>query len=160
MTATTLVGVAASDGRVLWIYDRPANRMGINCFTPIIFADGLVFASSAYGNGGGAVKLSKGADGAITVKEVSFSNRMQNLHGGMVVADGASYGANGGNEGGFLTCMDFRTGDILWRDRGAPKGALAMAGGRLYLRAEDGAILLIEPSRDELLVRGRFEQPD
>jgi hypothetical protein len=35
-----------------------------------------------------------------------------------------------------------------------------MADGRLYLRAEDGAVLLIEPSRDELLVRGRFEQPD
>jgi hypothetical protein len=35
-----------------------------------------------------------------------------------------------------------------------------MADGRLYLRAEDGALLLIEPSRGELLVRGRFEQPD
>jgi len=35
-----------------------------------------------------------------------------------------------------------------------------MADGRLYLRAEDGTMLLIEPSRDELLVRGRFEQPD
>lgn len=78
----------------------------------------------------------------------------------MIVVDGAIYGANGGNEGGFLTCMDFLTGDILWRDRDAPKGALTMAGERLYLRAEDGTILLIEPSRQELLIRGRFEQPD
>ena len=159
LTANTLLGVAAADGRMLWKYDRPANRMGINCSTPI-FADGLVFASSAYGNGGGAVRLSKGADGAIEAKEVWFSNRMQNHHGGMIVVDGAIYGANGGNEGGFLTCMDFQTGDVLWRDRGAPKGALAMADGRLYLRAEDGTMLLIEPSREELLVRGRFEQPD
>lgn len=159
LTATTLLGVAATDGRILWTYDRPANRMGINCSTPL-FADGLVFASSAYGNGGGAVRLAKGPDGAITAEEVWFSNRMQNHHGGMIVVDGAIYGANGGNEGGFLTCMDFQTGDVLWRDRGAPKGALAMADGRLYLRAEDGALLLIEPSRGELLVRGRFEQPD
>lgn len=159
LTANTLLGVAAADGRILWKYDRPANRMGINCSTPI-FADGLVFASSAYGNGGGAVRLVKGTDGAIAAEEVWFSNRMQNHHGGMIVVDGAIYGANGGNEGGFLTCMDFQTGEVLWRDRGAPKGALAMADGRLYLRAEDGTMLLIEPSRDELLVRGRFEQPD
>jgi hypothetical protein len=35
-------------------------------------------------------------------------------------------------------CLDFKTGEILWRDRDAPKGSLAFADGRLYLRAEDG----------------------
>jgi outer membrane protein assembly factor BamB len=78
----------------------------------------------------------------------------------MIVADGALYGANGGNEGGFLTCMDFKTGDILWRDRDAPKGALLMADNRLYLRAEGGALMLIEPSKEKLIIKGRFDQPD
>ena len=158
LTANALVGVAASDGKVLWSYDAPANRMGINCSTPI-HRDGLVFASSAYGNGGGAAKLSKGADGRIEAKEVYFTNRMQNHHGGMIVIDGALYGAHGGNEGGFLACIDFATGDILWRDRDAPKGALLLADGRLYLRAEDGEVLLIEPSPADLVVHGRFRQP-
>jgi len=56
--------------------------------------------------------------------------------------------------------MDFQTGKILWRDRNAPKGSLVSADGRLYLRAEGGRILLVEPSRDKLIVRGDFEQPD
>ncbi|MHB1037917.1 MAG: PQQ-binding-like beta-propeller repeat protein, partial [Pirellulales bacterium] len=60
LTQGALIGVAASDGKFLWRYDRPANRMGINCSTPV-YHDGLVFAASAYGAGGGLVKLSKDA---------------------------------------------------------------------------------------------------
>lgn len=159
LTATALIGVAAKDGQPLWKYDRPANRMGINCSTPL-YQDGLIFAASAYGNGGGAVKLVKNDKGEITPEEVYFSSSMQNHHGGMIVVDGCLYGANGGNEGGFLTCMDFQTGKVLWRDRKAPKGALLFADGRLYLRAESGTMLLIEPSREKLVLQGRFEQPN
>ena len=64
LTARALIGVAAADGKFLWRYDRPANRMGINCSTPI-YHDGKVFASSAYGAGGGAVKLVRDADGGV-----------------------------------------------------------------------------------------------
>jgi outer membrane protein assembly factor BamB len=159
LTADALIGVAANDGKLLWRYDRPANRMGINVSTPI-YEDGLVFAASAYGTGGGAVKLVKESGGGITAEEVYFSTYMQNHHGGMIVVDGALYGANGGNEGGFLTCIDFQTGKVLWRDRKAPKGSLLLADGRLYLRSESGTMVLIEPSREGLVERGRFEQPD
>ncbi len=86
LLARTLVGVAASDGRVLWQYDRPANRMGINCATPI-YQDGTVFAASAYGTGGGLVKLVPTDSGAIEAEEVYFTTRMQNHHGGMIVVD-------------------------------------------------------------------------
>jgi len=57
-TQKALVGVAASDGTFLWRYDRAANTHGINCSTPI-YHDRMVFAASAYGTGGGLVKLSK-----------------------------------------------------------------------------------------------------
>jgi len=159
LTAESLVGLSASDGKLLWRYDHPANRMGINCSTPI-FQDGLIFAASAYGNGGGAAKLTKGPNGEFKAEEVYFSTSMQNHHGGMVVLDGALYGANGGNEGGSMACLDFQTGKVLWKDRKGPKGALVMADNRIYLRAESGTIVLIEPSREKLIERGRFEQPD
>lgn len=156
-TAKTLAGFAAASGKLLWQYDPVAAR--ITCSTPI-YQDGLVFGSSAYEGGGGAVKLSKEADGKIKATEVYFTNHMRNHHGGMIVVDGALYGAAGGNEGGFLVCMDFKTGEILWRERQAPKGSLAMADGRLYLRAESGTMILIEPNREKFIERGRFEQPE
>jgi len=163
LTAKALVGVAAADGKFLWRYDRAANSNGINCSTPI-HHQGKVFAASAYGNGGGLVKLGKDASGTVRAEEVYFTNKMQNHHGGMIVDDGSLYGANGGNSGGFLVNLDWETGNVLWDeragDRRAPKGSVALADGRLYYRTEDGAMLLIEPSRKEYLERGRFEQPE
>ena len=164
LTAKALVGVAASDGKFLWRYDRPANRMGINCSTPI-HQDGLVFAASAYGAGGGSVKLSKDVNGGVKVEEVYSTRKMQNQHGGMILLDGCLYGANGGNEGGFLVCLDFKTGNVLWDERDdaerrAPKGSVALADGRLYYRTEKGTMLLIEPNPKQYVERGRFDQPD
>jgi outer membrane protein assembly factor BamB len=164
MTAKALIGVAASDGKFLWRYDKPANGMGLNCATPI-YDDGKVFAASAYGAGGGLVKLSKEANGGVKAEEVYATRKMQNHHGGMILHDGSLYGANGGNEGGYMACLDFNTGKVLWDGRDdaekrAPKGSVAFADGRLYYRTEKGTVLLIEPSPKEYLERGRFEQPD
>jgi outer membrane protein assembly factor BamB len=163
MTAKALVGVAAADGKVLWRYDRPANGMGINCSTPL-YHDGHVFAASAYNAGGGLVRLSPDKDGGVRADEVYFTKQMQNHHGGMIRVDGALYGANGGNGGGFLVCLDFRTGKVLWDEREGdtrvPKGSVALADGRLYYRTEDGTMLLIEPNPKEYVERGRFPQPD
>lgn len=164
LTGRTLVGVAASDGKFLWRYDRPANGMGINCSTPV-YHDGMVFAASAYGAGGGLVKLSKDGNGGVKAEEVYSTRKMQNHHGGMILLDGCLYGANGGNEGGFLVCLDFKTGNVLWDERDdaerrAPKGSVALADGRLYYRTEKGTMLLIEPSSKQYIERGRFEQPE
>lgn len=158
-TATTLVGIGASDGRLLWRYDRPSNTHRINCSTPV-YQDGIVYASSAYDAGGGAVRLLRDASGEFTAEEVFFSPRMKNHHGGLILVDGCLYGAAGGNRGGFLVCLDQATGEDLWNEREAPKGSLTMADGRLYLRAEQGEMILIEPNREQYLERGRFEQPD
>ncbi|MHC4743421.1 MAG: outer membrane protein assembly factor BamB family protein [Planctomycetota bacterium] len=162
LISNAVVGFAASDGKFLWRYDKPANRMGINCSTPL-FHDGHVFAASAYGAGGGLVKLSK-ANGGTTAEEVWFSENMENHHGGVILVDGSLYGANGGNSGGALACLDFKTGKVMWDQRETAgrraKGSLAFADGRLYYRMEDGTVLLIEPSPKKYIERGRFEQPD
>jgi outer membrane protein assembly factor BamB len=159
ITAGALVGVAAADGKVLWTYDRAANRQGINCTTPI-YHDGQVFACSAYGAGGGLVKLVKDGEG-VKAEEVYSTRSMENHHGGLVLYDGCLYGAHGGFGGaGLLACLDFKTGKVLWSERRAGKGSVAFADGRLYYRAEDGTVLLIEPSAKEYLERGRFKQPD
>lgn len=163
-TAKALLGVSAADGKFLWQYERPANRMGINCSTPI-FHDGMMFAASAYGAGGGAVKLSRDSSGVVKAEEVWSSRQMENHHGGVILHDGALFGSNGGNGGGYLICLDFKTGEVLWNERDSDKrrvrkGSVAFADGRIYYRSEEGDVILIEPSRKEYLERGRFEQPE
>jgi outer membrane protein assembly factor BamB len=158
ITVGALIGVAAADGKFLWKYDRPANRNGINCTTPI-YHDGHVFETSAYGAGGGLVKLTKDGDG-VKAEEVYFTKSMENHHGGVVLVDGCLYGAHGGLGGGNLVCLDFKTGKVLWDERGVPKGSVAAADGRLYYRTEAGVVLLVEPNPKEYVERGRFTQPD
>jgi outer membrane protein assembly factor BamB len=140
-TARALVGVAASDGKFLWRYDKPANGMGLNCSTPI-YHDGKVFGASAYGAGGGLVKLSKDANGGVKAEEVYATRKMQNHHGGMILLDGCLYGANGGNEGGFLICLDFKTGNVLWDGRDdaekrEPKGSHILTRERVFTSCEE-----------------------
>jgi outer membrane protein assembly factor BamB len=124
----------------------------------------MVFAASAYGAGGGLVKLGKGSDGGVNAEEVYSTSNMQNHHGGMVIIDGHLYGANGGNEGGALVCLDFQTGKVMWDQRESAgrraKGSVAVADGRLYYRMEDGTVLLIEPDPEKYIEHGRFEQPE
>jgi outer membrane protein assembly factor BamB len=150
---------SASDGKLLWRYDRPSNTHRIICTTPL-YHDGIVYASSAYDAGVGAVKLSKDASGGITANEVFFTPRMKKHHGGMIIVDDCLYGGAGGNEGGFLVCLDLATGNALWSERRAQKGSLTVADERLYLRTEQGELILIEPNRERYVEQGRFQQPD
>ena len=162
LTQKSLIGVAASDGRFLWKYDHPASKSGINCSTPI-YLDGMVFAASAYGNGGGLARLIKEPSGEVKAEEVYFTKRMENHHGAMIVKDGYLYGANGGNTGGWLLCLEFKTGKIMWdqrEGRKVPKGSMVMAEDLIYYRVEDGTVLLIEPNPKKYIERGRFSQPD
>ncbi|HSQ54471.1 MAG TPA: PQQ-binding-like beta-propeller repeat protein [Gemmata sp.] len=157
LTATTMVGVS-TEGKLLWRYDRASNTHRINCSTPV-YHDGMVFAASSYDAGGGAVKLSKGDKGAITAKEVYFSNKLKNHHGGFVVVDGYLYGSF---DPGILTCLEFKTGKVMWESRGPGKGSITYADGRLYCRNEgrEGAVYLVEANPKEYVERGRFNQPE
>jgi alcohol dehydrogenase (cytochrome c) len=157
LTATTMVGVS-TDGKLLWRYDRASNTHRINCSTPV-YHDGVVFAASSYDAGGGAVKLSKADKGAITAKEAYFSNKLKNHHGGFVVVDGYLYGSF---DPGILTCLEFKTGKVMWDDRGPGKGSIVYADGRLYCRKESGqgTVYLVDADQKGYVERGRFDQPD
>jgi outer membrane protein assembly factor BamB len=103
-------------------------------------------------------------NGAVQAEEVYATTDMQNHHGGMIFFDGCLYGTSGGNEGGALVCLDFKTGKVLWDQRATvgrrAKGSLALADGMLYYRMEDGTMCLIEPNPKQYTERGRFQQPD
>jgi AraC-like DNA-binding protein len=142
--ATTVAGVSATDGKLLWRYDKPANGMKLNISTPI-HHEGHIFAASAYGAGGGVARLAKGGNGEFTAEEAWFSKNMENHHGGVILHDGALFGANGGNGGGYLACLDFKTGEVLWNEndsekRRVTKGSVAFADGRIYCRTEEGPV--------------------
>src|SRR2546429_1891131 len=94
LLAITVAGVSAADGKLLWRYDKPANSMRINISTPI-YHDGQVFATSAYGAGGGLARLIKQPTGEFSADGVWLSKSMGNHHGGVILHDWALVRAQG-----------------------------------------------------------------
>lgn len=150
-----VVSVAAEDGKFLWRYDQPHNGTA-NCSTPL-YQDDLVFAASGYGNGGGLAKIT-GNGGGFKAEQVYFTKEMKNHHGGMVLVDGYLYGSD---DPGLLTCIEFKTGKVMWQDRGPGKGSVAYADGRLYCRNEgSGRVFLVEANPHKYVEHGRLDQPN
>lgn len=158
-----LIGVRAEDGAFLWGYNRVANNVA-NIPTPLIDGD-FVFASTGYGTGAALLELSPAEGGGVAAREVYFleGDTFQNHHGGMVLHEGVVYAGTGHNRG-FPIAVEMATGDILWgpeRNAGRGSAAVAFADGKLYMRYQNGGLMiLVDASPDGYVERGSFEIPD
>jgi outer membrane protein assembly factor BamB len=152
-TASAGVGVRASDGKVMFRYTEAANRTA-NIATPI-YADNKVFFTSAYGTGGGLLNLTV-QNAEVAATEAYFTREMRNHHGGVVLVDGYLYGYSDL----ILTCLEFATGKMMWRDRSVGKGSVTYADGHLYLQSENSKVGLAEATPSGYREKGRFDIPD
>jgi outer membrane protein assembly factor BamB len=114
-----------------------------------------VFFTSAYGTGGGLLDLTV-QNGEVAATEVYFTRDMRNHHGGVVLVDGYLYGFSDA----ILTCLEFATGKVMWRDRSVGKGSASFADGRLYLQSETNVVGLAEATPTAYVEKGRFDIPD
>jgi len=147
------VGVRASDGKLMFRYPNAANRTA-NVATPV-YSDNRVFFASGYGTGGGLLNLTV-QNGEVAATEAYFTRDMKNHHGGMVLVDGYLYGYNDL----ILTCLEFATGKVIWRDRSVGKGSVTYADGHLYIQSENNLVGLAEATSAGYREKGRFEIPD
>lgn len=152
-TANAAVGIRATDGKLMFSYDRAANGTA-NCATPV-YADNKVFFSSAYGTGGALLKL-RAEGGVVKADEVYFTREMMNHHGGMILVNGYLYGFSNS----ILTCLEFATGKKQWSHRSVGKGSLTYADGMLYLIGENHVVGLAEANPSAYVEKGRFQIED
>ena len=66
----------------------------------------------------------------------------------------------GHSEGAGWTCQEFKTGKVIWQDRGVGKGSITYADSHLYCRSEDGPVALVEAIPDGYREKSRFRQPE
>ena len=93
---------------------------------------------------------------AVDAQEIYFSREMQNHHGGVILYNGYLYGFSNS----ILTCLEFGTGRVAWKDRSVGKGSLIFAEGHLYLLSEDNVAGLAEATPEAYREKGRFSIPD
>jgi len=159
LTNKGMVGVAAEDGRFLWGYNKIANGTA-NIPTPVVLAD-YVFCSTAYGTGSALLKLTP-AGGGITAQEVYFldAGTFQNHHGGFVRLGDYIYGGHGHGQGA-PTCIETKTGKIMWQAKqpGGGSAAVLYADGHFYFRYEDNTLALIQADPKQYTLKSTFKLP-
>ena len=159
LTNKGLVGVSAADGRFLWGYNRIANRTA-NIPTPVVDGDS-VFCSTAYGTGSALLRLSRAGKG-IQTEEVYWlgAGKFQNHHGGFVRVGDCVYGGHGHGQGK-PTCIELKTGKIMWQhdQPGGGSAGVLYADGHLYFRYENNIIALIEATPEGYRLKGQFQVP-
>jgi outer membrane protein assembly factor BamB len=153
LTADAAVGVRASDGKLMWRYQQVANDTA-NIATPV-FNDNKVFYTSDYGTGAALLGLTA-QGGEVKAQEIYFTREMQNHHGGVVVVNGYIYGFHNS----ILTCLEFATGKMVWRNRSVGKGSLMYADGHLYIVSEDNLVGLVAATPAGYQESGRFKIAD
>ena len=149
-TREGIVCVDPKNGRVLWSNPFSA-RNTANGPTPI-FSDGYVFWANGYRKGGICFKLTITGD-QVSAEEAWRTKDMDCHHGGYIVHDGYIYG----NHGGSWVCLDLKTGEKKWQERGVRKGSVCFADGMLYLFGERGGEAgLATCSPQGMQMRGTF----
>jgi outer membrane protein assembly factor BamB len=157
-----VIGVRASDGQLLWSYNRVVNGTA-NIPTPVITGN-LVFASTGYQAGAALLELAPGSDSGVSARERYFleGRTFQNHHGGMVFVNGYLYAGTGHNNG-LPICIELVSGRVTWggnfRNAGTGSAAVTAADGHIYYRYQNGVMLLVEATPDEYREKGSFEIP-
>ncbi len=153
MSSNCVYGVDTKTGKLLWSVEYEGPRSLNN--TDPIFHNGYVFASSGYGKGSILIKLNISGK-EIIPETVWHTTLMDNHHGGVILLDGYLYGAGDRSRGWF--CLDFMTGEQMWKTRG--KGSLVYADNMFYFLEETGTMKLVKATSEKYDETGSFEGPD
>ncbi|MHC4743172.1 MAG: outer membrane protein assembly factor BamB family protein [Planctomycetota bacterium] len=130
-TRAGVVGVSAKTGELEWMNKWCAGNTA-NCPDPQ-YADGYVFWANGYGKGGICLKLSV-SDGKTAAEEAWTTKDMVCHHGGYIIHEGHIYG----NHSGGWSCLELKSGKVMWNESAVGKGSLTFADGMLYLFGEKG----------------------
>ena len=112
--------------------------------TPTILQD-KIFISTGYRRG---CLLLQYKNGKLT--DLYENKKLCNHMNASVLLDGCWYGFNGNSHNSrnvTLTCLDYKSGEQLWKQRGMGCGSLLVAGGKLLCLSDDGDLVVVEPSR-------------
>ncbi len=132
--ALGLVVVSMADGKEMYRFPW-ATDYKVNAATPLINGD-EVFISSGYDRGAALLRLAGGKP------EVIWENKnMRNHFNTSVLWKGHLYGFDDSQ----LSCLEYKTGKVMWSKTGLGKGSLTLADGKLIILSEKGELVTAEP---------------
>src|SRR5256884_3138258 len=133
-----LVLVEPATGKVRLNYEWKFS--GYRALQPRVVGDDTVLLGTPMNIGTRAIHITK-VNGELVAEELWTSRNLKPDFSDMVTYQGYIYG----NDGGFLTCLDLRTGDRMWKGARYGKGQLLLLenASLVLVAAEDGQVHLV-----------------
>lgn len=149
--ANTVFGFNPDNGALLWTYEHKT-PYGLAISTPVWAPGNLLFIASAYGVGARVLQLNQ-SGGKTTVKQLWYDPHLELHFGTAIQKDGYVYISSGYNGPVLMSCVQLKTGKIMWRERGFAKAQLLYADGKIILTDSEGMLALCRatPQKFEVL---------
>jgi len=148
-TQSGLVSVVPETGDILWRYstaDGCPYAGTATAASPVVAGD-IVYCSAGYGEGAGAVRVTKAGSTFTAAPIWRKDGELENQWSTPVHYNGYLYGIYGSYSSGVLKCVDPATGDEMWsRSENIHSGGILLVGEQLLLLNEAGELVLIAPS--------------
>jgi outer membrane protein assembly factor BamB len=120
-----------------------------------------ILASAGYGRGGGVVELTS-VGGKVDTKEIYFTDKIGNRHGGIIRVGQHVYGDL--DDSGRIWCAEAKTGKIMWTRKddseGGGSASITFADGMLYVRFHNVWISLVEANPKAYKMVSTFRVPN
>lgn len=148
---TRVVAYDAGSGEVVWSCQGVACDKGDLTYSSPVIAGDVCVVQGGYEGPSVGVRMDGEGDVTATHRLWRHDIKMSNCASG-IFADGAIFIPD---LGGFLRCLDARSGVTRWRariGRGQTWGSIVAADDRLYLMNQNGRTIVFEPNATELVV--------
>lgn len=153
MTLKYLVSVDAETGEVAWTKELEDDEYGIHAQTPL-FRDGMLFVQDGYEKGCFMLKLS---DDGKSYEEIWKNTLLDETNGHAVLIGDRVYGA--GETKKQFVCLDWHTGETIYKTRDISEGTVIAADGMLYCCTYKGELSLVKPTPEGFEVVSSFKLP-
>lgn len=135
-SATELLVLDPATGRKVQSYSW-RTPFDANVADPVLF-DGKLFITSGWDRGGALLDLS-----GVAAKPLWETRHLASQLSSPVYLDGHLYGVHGNTPNGELRCIDARTGDLKWTQKGAYENMM-VAGGKILAVDKRGSLTVAE----------------
>ncbi len=154
-TRNGLALLQPGDGKILATYPwRSRTAASVNAALPVV-VENQIFLSASYETGAILLRWQEGRLEKIWAKDGVISNH----YATSVHHNGYLYGFDGRQElRPSLTCVEFATGKVMWREDQIPSGTLLTFGDFLLITLETGEVWLVKatPARFERVARSQL----
>jgi outer membrane protein assembly factor BamB len=151
LTRESLTGHDRRTGAVLWRDPWPERTEKVS--QPVVLDGDRVFASMGYGIGGRLLRVSRSEGGAWSAEVAWRTRNLKAKFTQVVFHRGFLYGL----DEGVLVCLDPQDGERRWKSGRYGHGQVLLVDDLLLVQAEDGEVVMVDPSPDGLVELGRFQ---